>query len=431
MDGPMESNKYLWQPRANGPIHIRVFHRDADGTRVQFCRSLRTSHWPTARRIRDAEFLPLILDASKAKAQLELIQELYPKLLEQLPRGVHGGWGPDRDPDAPTLEALSQRWGEAISATKGNYAMAERSARRYRTIAAGFVAMTGADKLLSEITRDTVSAYRDERLQTHGKSKKTVDLEVTALRSMFRYGVDRLGMKENPADGVMVARTKAERNREARVNRRRMPTHEEADRLCTAFPVIRAYSVEDCQHYARFARYTGMRQGEIAQLHADDVAMFPEKTVLESVLRSPDQYRQPYVPGGPVPEGMALCLFVRDAGDRSTKTGLERVVPVAAKLLPTVDRRLAKAGGKGRALFPFALPDGGAIFGRAWLKGAKRVHPELTMHGFRHYAASEMENNGANRSISDAVLGHVDDSVHGGYVHVTVGAMGEAVEKIW
>jgi hypothetical protein len=25
----MESNKYLWQPRANRPIHIRVFHREA------------------------------------------------------------------------------------------------------------------------------------------------------------------------------------------------------------------------------------------------------------------------------------------------------------------------------------------------------------------------------------------------------------------
>jgi integrase len=307
--------------------------------------------------------------------------------------------------------------------------MAERSARRYRAIAAEFVAMAGADTLLSETTRDTVSGYRDERLQTHGKSKKTVDLEITALRSMFRYGVDRMGMKENPADGVMVTRTKAERNREARAGRRRMPTHEEADRLCTAFLAIRAYSVGDSQDCALFARYAGM-PGRDRPAPCRRCRAVPGEDGSGIRTAQPGPVRQPYAPGGPVPEGMALCLFVRDAGDRSTKTGLERVVPVAAKLLPTVDRRLDSASGTTGALFLFALADRGAVFGRAWLKNAKRVHPELTLHGFRHYAASEMENNGANRSISNAVLGHVDDSVHGGYVHVTVGAMGEAVEKI-
>ena len=89
----METNKYLWQPRPDGPIQVRVTYRDADGERKQICRSLRTSHWPTARRIRDAEFMPIILDVKRAKAQLELIAELYPRLLEQLPKGVHGGWG--------------------------------------------------------------------------------------------------------------------------------------------------------------------------------------------------------------------------------------------------------------------------------------------------------------------------------------------------
>ncbi|MBT3290154.1 MAG: tyrosine-type recombinase/integrase, partial [Victivallales bacterium] len=159
--------------------------------------------------------------------------------------------------------------------------------------------------------------------------------------------------------------------------------------------------------------------------------LFPGDAAVEVVLRSPDQYRKPYVPGEAVAEGMAVCLFIRDAGDRRTKTGLERIVPVAAKLLPVLDRRLEKADGKAKALFPFALDDRGAIFGRAWLKGAKKVHAELTMHGFRHFAASEMENNGVNRSVSGAVLGHVDSSVHGGYVHVMIAALKEAVDRVW
>ena len=430
MDGQMESNKYLWQPRKSGPIHIRISYSDPDGKRIQFCRSLRTPHWPTARKIRDAEFLPLILDVNKAKAQLELIHELYPKLVEQLPRGVHGGWGPNRDPDAPTLEALCQRWGEAISAPRGNYAMAERSAKRYRTIVGEFATHIGAETLLADITRDTVSAYRDDRLQTYGRSKKTVDLEVTALRSMFRYGMDRMGMKENPADGVMVQRTKAERNRETRVSRRRVPTHDEADRVCTAFPAIRAYPAEDCQDYALFARYTGLRQGEIAQLQADDVVLFPGNAFLDGVLQNPAQHQQPYRPVDGVPTGTELCIYVRDAGERETKTGLERIVPVADKLLPALNRRLDAASGKDRQLFPAAAADRGAIFGRAWLKGVKKIHVELTMHGFRHYAASEMENNGVSRTVASAILGHVENSVHGGYVHATITALKEAVEKI-
>jgi len=35
-----------------------------------------------------------------------------------------------------------------------------------------------------------MTAYRDERLQTYQKNKKTVDVELTALRSMFRFAVE-------------------------------------------------------------------------------------------------------------------------------------------------------------------------------------------------------------------------------------------------
>ena len=53
------------------------------------------------------------------------------------------------------------------------------------------------------------------------------------------------------------------------------------------------------------------------------------------------------------------------------------------------------------------------------------------MHGFRHYAASEMENNGVGANISCAVLGHVPERVHGGYLHISIKAMKEAVDKIF
>ena len=53
------------------------------------------------------------------------------------------------------------------------------------------------------------------------------------------------------------------------------------------------------------------------------------------------------------------------------------------------------------------------------------------MHGFRHYAASEMENNGVGTNVSCAVLGHVPEKVHGSYLHISIGAMKNAVDKIY
>ena len=42
-------------------------------------------------------------------------------------------------------EALSQRWGEAISAANGNYAMAERSARRHKATVGESVGHVGGE----------------------------------------------------------------------------------------------------------------------------------------------------------------------------------------------------------------------------------------------------------------------------------------------
>jgi len=53
------------------------------------------------------------------------------------------------------------------------------------------------------------------------------------------------------------------------------------------------------------------------------------------------------------------------------------------------------------------------------------------MHGFRHYAASEMENGGAGSNICSMILGHATSDVHSGYLHITVAAMKEAVDKIY
>ena len=58
----MESDKWLWQPHKSGPIFLRLTYRTLDGKIKTFVRSLHTDHWLTARKIRDTEFTPIILD---------------------------------------------------------------------------------------------------------------------------------------------------------------------------------------------------------------------------------------------------------------------------------------------------------------------------------------------------------------------------------
>ena len=49
------------------------------------------------------------------------------------------------------------------------------------------------------------------------------------------------------------------------------------------------------------------------------------------------------------------------------------------------------------------------------------------MHGFRHYATSEMENNGVNAAVSSIILGHSQGTVHDTYFHKQIGSLKAAV----
>jgi hypothetical protein len=230
----MESNKWLWQPQKNGPIHIRLSYRTADDKRKRFVRSLSTNHWPTARKRRDKYFAPIVDDLDIARKQLEWILERFP----DLERELHTAFGTPSDPSyaSPVLETVYEAWVKAMSTEGGNYQSAPRSAKRYATIGQNFAMFVGHDKLIAAITSEDVTSYRDQRLTIDNRSKKSVDLELIALRGLFRFGTETQGLKENPADGVSVRRTKAERNRENRQHRRRPPSLEEADQLCVLEP---------------------------------------------------------------------------------------------------------------------------------------------------------------------------------------------------
>lgn len=425
----METNKWLWQPHKKGPISLRVSYRDQKGETKYFTKSLKTSNWAQSRKIRDTEFTPIILDIDWARAKLELIHKKFPELEQQLQEGVHGGYGEKQKTDTFTLDELYNEWCREIRRKNSNFQVADRTASRYKTICNQYVLHVGPDKPIRSITTEDTSSFRDKRLTEDSKSKKTVSLELNAVRNLFSYAVEKHGLKENPAQGVSVKMTKTERKRTKNGKSRRPPSYEEADKICYEFPGgdHKTYSRDDFQDYAMIARYTGLRQGEIAHLRTDDFRLCDEKQYFDIALNNPKQHLRQF--NGKIPDGSVLCIYIRDSEDRTTKTGEERLVPVADKLLPTVKQRIENASGKN--LFPFAVKDSGASFGRTWLKRVKKIDEELTMHGFRHYCTSEMENNGVSTSVSHIVVGHDPGTVHEGYFHKALRSLKEAVDKIY
>ncbi len=428
MKNIMECNKWLWQPDSQGPIYLRLSYKDLNGKKRFFTHSLNTDHLPTARKIRDSEFTPIIHSMDKAKAQLELILGLFPQLEKQLKEGVHGNFPKDEGKDkGKSLKDVIKAWKTALATNGGNYETAEATTSRYSSVVDKFAAFAGKEKKIAAITSQDIIKYRDHRLEGDLASKKTLDLELGALKRLFGYAVEKHGLATNPALGITVKRTRSEKNRETRVKKRRPPTHDEADKICTEFPKHRKFSSDDFQDFAMVARYTGMRESEIANIHMDDLILFNGKEYSDQILKNPGGFGIQYT--GDTPKNSVLCIYVRDTESRATKTGLERIVPVSNKLLAVIDRRF-KADGKS-PLFPFAAKDSCITFGRTWLKKVKTIGKDLTMHGFRHYAASEMENNGTGVNVSCAVLGHAPERVHGGYLHITIKAMKESVDKIY
>lgn len=428
MDAKMETNKWLWQPHKNGPIHLRLTYRDAEGKLKTFTRTLNTNHYPTARKVRDTEFLPIINGMNIARTKLELIDTLFPDLEDQLQRGVHGGYSKGSAKTSETLTSLHQQWSEALTVSGGNYAIGKLTAGRYRYIASLFVAFAGATRPAADVTGKDIARYRDDRLTNYGIKKKTMGMELTALRSMFRFGIDHGFLDESPAVGITVSWTRAERIRARRDSAFRPPTHDEADRICTQFPATgEKYSIYDFQDYGLFARYTGMRQGELAHISVKDLQLYLTDLSVDQILKTPKNYEKQFK--GTIPAKHVLCIYVRDTETHGTKTGLERIVPVAKKLLPALKRRAKQV--KTGPLFPFAARDSCASFGRKWVKCVKAVDAGLTMHGFRHYATSEMENNGVNAAISSIILGHSQGTVHDTYFHKQIGSLKDAVDEIY
>jgi len=247
----------------------------------------------------------------------------------------------------------------------------------------------GSSRLLHEINRIDVEAFRAKRLGTptmygRPRSHASVNRELAVLHRLLARAVAWEWIEKNPASGV--------KKLPEEKGRMRFLSVEEAGRLLKACP-SHLYPIVLC------ALETGMRRGEILSLRWEDVDLFR---------------RMIYV--------------------GRTKTGVPRHVPVSTRLEETLSRLSSRdvseylfhwGAGSGRKGKPFKQVK--TSFANACRKASIEG---FRFHDLRHTAASHMVMAGVPLRVVGEILGHTTVSMTERYSHLLPEHKIRAVEML-
>jgi integrase len=281
----------------------------------------------------------------------------------------------------------------------------------------------GANTVADLIDRKMVTAFRDtllamavnwqsrksaEAAGTRKLSPKSVKIHLSYLKRVLSWGMSEGLLKStaNPVDGVTVIMA-------GPTPHKRPPTPEEAGLLCS-MPVPKSGTLTQLtwSSLPLFGRYTGCRVGELSQLTAGNI-------IVKNGVR---------------------CLQITAFGEgRQLKTeSSERLVPVADKLAPVLDKVLQErpAG----VLFPDCghcyAKDGKTIhkaahgYIKVYSRSAKKISPDQSFHCWRAYANNQMADAGVDILDREAILGHKSDRVQKSYTADNLHRWKAAVDKI-
>lgn len=415
-------NRYLWQPRLNGPVHIRIaFRLPGDSNSRTFVRSLGTRSYPEARRVRDRSFLPLISllnsaqtayqfaehvvktaqtiigrDLSSFMAQLDPLREA-PEIADASNLGGARGRGSDLIWGELSKKYLDHKQGMDGN---GHARRADSTITKYTKEVSVIDDFFGRGTAIRQIDRRRIALLLEQLVRSGTYADTTVNFYMDRVGAIFKFGIARGLIDHNPAAGVRIEGAKQKQ--------RRAFTDKEADAvLALTPPNSKKWPAYVFTAFGMIARYTGARLGEIAFLRAEDVVEV---------------------------QGVRCLSFLTEkTGSRrgSTPAQKYRYVPIAPKLMYTVDKCLLK---QPRDLL---FPQTGSwkwkpahALGKALNRAIKKVAHDCSFHSWRHYALTEMMNAGVPREIRLQIAGHKDDSVHGGYTHAKIQSMLEAIETI-
>ncbi len=226
---------------------------------------------------------------------------------------------------------------------------------------------------LSQVTRNDVQDLVD-RLVAKSSRPSTIVVTVSALRVIYKRALARGEVAVNPVVGVQLPAVRGGRTRVA--------TPAECARLLAALPA------RDRPLWAT-AMYAGLRRGELMALHVGDVDL--NRGVIH------------------VRRGWDI-----KAGEITTKSGRERVVPIAVTLREHLERHLLDLDWREGLVFgvrstrPF---NGTPLFKRAERAWNAAGLQRITLHECRHTFASLMIAAGVNAKALSTYMGHAGISI--------------------
>ena len=384
--------------------------------------SLNTSDLKQARHLRD-KFLVPVLTAITIKELLENFMNAINK--SQLEIGdfsseLNAFLKRGDIEHRITLKELCGRFTKAYSAGR----FAEGSKTKLDSSLRTICHVLGGDTVAEQIDRKSVTAFRDtllampvnwqsrksaEAAGTRKLSPKSVKIHLSYLKRVLAWGVSEGLLKStaNPVDGITVIMA-------GQTPHKRPPSPEEADLLCAMqMPKSGTLTAITWKSLPLFGRYTGCRVGELSQLTAGNI-------IVKNGVR---------------------CLQITAFGEgRQLKTeSSERLVPVADKLAPVLDRVLQERSSG--VLFPDCghcyAKDAKTIhkaahgYLKVYNRAAKKIVPDQSFHCWRAYANSQMADAGVDILDREAILGHKSDRVQKSYTVDNLQRWKAALDKIY
>ncbi len=204
-------DRYLWRPRPRGTIYIRLTYRlPGDSKLHRFVKSLATTSYPEARRIRDRAFAPLLTslrcahtahDAARfiirsAEGVLDRDLSLFLDGLgvtaaekATLPPAAHAAAPAQSSPKTSnglTWGTLSEKYMNHVRARK-----ARSTAMRYRVQVDVLDEFFGKNTHVRDVDRRMVASLL-ELLEQQGKlADTTINVTIARVGAIFRFGKTR------------------------------------------------------------------------------------------------------------------------------------------------------------------------------------------------------------------------------------------------
>ena len=276
--------------------------------------------------------------------------------------------------------------------------VSEATARFYKGSAKKFLDYIGAtaDRDLSHLTRDIITAYRNELARTLSRGSVNHDLGVV---KSFVQDARRGGyMTENPAEFV----DKIKRRDEGAVSRRAFTRAELSAILEACSPEWRSMVM--------FGIYTGQRLSDIAELKWGNLL----SDVIEMRTAKTGKYLL-------IPIASPLASHIA-----TMKPGTGPIHPTLSKLSPSSRSGqfaaiLAKAGL--RAKMPHRKSHGQ---GRAAQRGVN----EISFHSLRHTTVTILKEAGVSASVVMEIVGHSTVAMSQLYTHIGAEVLAAGMAKM-